>query len=97
MEKGLHQVEEILENYGIDSETDVSLLDRDDFSKLASRGLKPMEGKKLQDWCDDVCARVENMSSSSLNTQGGAGLLSSETLNVLTVPAHSDTMTQEID
>ena len=28
--KGLHQVAEILENYGIDSETDVSLLDRDD-------------------------------------------------------------------
>ena len=32
--KGLHQEAEILENYGIDSETDVSVLDRDDFSKL---------------------------------------------------------------
>ena len=46
--KGLHQVAGILENYGIDSETDVSLLDRDDFSKLTSNGLKPMEGKKLE-------------------------------------------------
>ena len=36
--KGLHQVVEILENYGINSETDVSVIDRDDFCKLASRG-----------------------------------------------------------
>ena len=34
--KGLHQVAEILENYGINSETDVSVLDRDDFCKLTS-------------------------------------------------------------
>ena len=65
--KGLHQVAEILENYGIDSETDVSLLDRNDFSKLSSRGLKPMEGKKLERWCDTLCALDENMLSSSLN------------------------------
>ena len=45
--KGLHQAAGILESYGIDSETDVSLLDRDDFYKLVSNGLKPMEGKKL--------------------------------------------------
>ena len=41
--KGIHQTAWILENYGIDCETDVSLLDRDDFSKLASNGLKPIE------------------------------------------------------
>ena len=47
--KGLHQAAEILENCWIDSEprTDVSMLDRDDFCKLASRGLKPLEAKKM--------------------------------------------------
>ena len=45
--KGLHQVAGILENYGIDSETDVSLFDRDDFSKLSSNGIKSIEGKKI--------------------------------------------------
>ena len=40
--KGLHQVAGILENYGIDSETDVSLIDQDDFHNLASQGLKSM-------------------------------------------------------
>ena len=34
--KGLHQAADILENYGIDSETDVSLLDQDGFSELAA-------------------------------------------------------------
>ena len=59
--KGLHQVAEILKNYGIDSETDVSFLDRDYLCKLVSRGLKPMEGKKLDHWCDSVRTRVKNM------------------------------------
>ncbi len=84
----------ILENYGIDCETDVSLLDRDDFSKLSSNGLKPMEGKKLERWSNDVRARAENMLTSSLNTPPGALLLSSEALNVLTIPAHSVTMAE---
>ena len=66
--KGLHQVAGILENYGIDCETDVSVLDRDDFSKLVSNGIKSMEGKKLELWCNVVCARTENMLTSSLNT-----------------------------
>jgi hypothetical protein len=39
----LHQAAEILENYGINSETDVSVLDRDDFYKLVSGGLRPLE------------------------------------------------------
>ncbi len=82
--KGLHQTTGILKNYWIDCETDVSLLDRDDFSKLASNGLKPMEGKKLKHWCNTVCTRAENMLPSSLNTTVGVTLLSSETLNVLT-------------
>ena len=41
--KGLHQAAEILENYGIDSETDMSVVDRDVFCKLSSRGIKPLE------------------------------------------------------
>ena len=92
--KGLHQTVGILETYGIDCETDVSLLDRDDFSKLSSNGLKPMEGKKLERWCDSVRTRAENMLSSSLNTTSGATLLSSEVLNVLTLPAHSATVAE---
>jgi hypothetical protein len=36
---GLGPAAAILENYGIDSETDLLVLDQDDFSKLASRGL----------------------------------------------------------
>ncbi len=39
--QGLHQAAEILENNGINSETDVSVLDRDDFCKLVSGGLRP--------------------------------------------------------
>jgi hypothetical protein len=38
---GLGPAAAILENYGIDSETDLLVLDQDDFSKLASRGLNP--------------------------------------------------------
>jgi hypothetical protein len=37
---GLRLAAEILENDGIDSETDLSVFDQDDFRKLASRGLK---------------------------------------------------------
>ena len=36
---GLGPAAGIRENYGIDSETDLLVLDQDDFSKLASRGL----------------------------------------------------------
>jgi len=41
--KGLHQAADILDKYGINSETDVSVLDRDDFCKLVSGGLRPLE------------------------------------------------------
>ena len=41
--KGLYQAAEILETYGINSETDVSMLDLDDFCKLVSGGLRPLE------------------------------------------------------
>ena len=34
---GLGPVAEILNNYGIDNETDLLVLDQDDFSKLTSR------------------------------------------------------------
>ena len=56
---GLRPVAEILENYGIDSETDLLVLDQDDFSKLASRGLKPLHVKKLERWCEAVRERAE--------------------------------------
>ena len=92
--KGLHQSAGTLENYRIDCETDVSLLDRDDFSKLSSNGLKSMEGNKLERWCNVVRARAENMLTSSLNTPAGSALPSSEALNVLTLPAYSVTMAE---
>ena len=37
---GLGPAAAILENYGIDSETDLLVLDQDDFNKLASRVLR---------------------------------------------------------
>ncbi len=43
---GLGPAAEILENYGIDSETDVSFLDQDHFRNLSSQGLKPMQLKR---------------------------------------------------
>ena len=41
--KGLHQSAGILEDYGIDGETDVSLLDQGDLRNLVSQGLKPTQ------------------------------------------------------
>jgi hypothetical protein len=67
--KGLHQVAGILENYGIDSETDVSLLDQGDLRNLVSQGLRTMQLKKLEHWCETVCARAEKMLPSSLNSK----------------------------
>ena len=46
--KGLHQAAEILENYGINSETDVSVLDRDDFCKLVSGRVQTVEIKEAR-------------------------------------------------
>ena len=52
---GLDLAADILENYGIDSETDVSVLDQDDFSKLVSRGIKTLDDtEKLEYWSDSV-------------------------------------------
>ncbi len=81
-EEGLYPTEHILENYGIDSETDVSLTDQDDLLNLTSQGLKSIQLKKVDRWCDDVYPRAENTLTSSSNTPGGAALLSSEELNV---------------
>ena len=81
---GLCPAAEILENYGIDSETDLPVLDQNDFSKLASRGLKPLYVKKLERWCDVVRERAENMLPSSLNTPAAVALLRSEELDVVT-------------
>jgi hypothetical protein len=39
--KGLHQTVGILDNYGITTEPDVSLLDQGDLRNLVSQGLKP--------------------------------------------------------
>ncbi len=44
---GLGPAAAILDNYGIDSETDLLVLDPDDFNKLFSRGLNPLHVKKL--------------------------------------------------
>ena len=44
---GLGPAAAILDNYGIDSETDLLVLDPDDLRKLASGGLKPLHVKKL--------------------------------------------------
>jgi hypothetical protein len=84
--KWIHQAAGLLENYGIDSETDVSLLDQGDLRNLVSQGLKPMQLKKLEHWCESVRARAEKTLPSSLNTPTAAALLSSEALNVLTLP-----------
>jgi hypothetical protein len=64
---GIQQVVEILENYGIDSEVDVSFLDQDDLSttELMSQELKSLDEKKLQCWCDSVRTRADNMLYSS--------------------------------
>ena len=62
----------ILENYGIDCETDVSLIDRDDFFKLVSNGLNPMEGKKLELWCDvvvTVCKMYGSMNQHGVSSE----------------------------
>jgi hypothetical protein len=75
---GLGPAAGILENYGIDSETDLLVLDQDDFSKLASRGLKPLYAKKLERWCGAAC-----------DAPAASALLSSESLNVVTPAAHS--------
>ncbi len=53
-----------------------------------------MEGKKLECWCTSVNAPAQIMLTSSLNTPAGAGLLSSEALNVLTLAANSVTMAE---
>jgi hypothetical protein len=54
--KGLHEVAGILENYGIDSETDVSLLDQGDLRNLVSQGLRPIQLKKrLMDFTMKQC------------------------------------------
>jgi hypothetical protein len=67
--KGLHQVAGILENYGIDSETDVSLLVQGDLRKLVSQGFRPMQLRKLEHWCELVCVRAEKTLPSSLNSK----------------------------
>ena len=70
-------------------ETDVSFLNQDDLCHLVSQGVKTMQLKKLERWCDTVCPGAENTLPSSSNTPGGVVLLSSESLNV-----KSETMKQ---
>ena len=89
---GLGPAATILDDYGITSESDLLVLDQDDFSKLASRGLKPLYAKKLERWCSAVRERAQNVHV----TPAAEALLSSETLNVLTVPAHSTTVTESV-
>jgi len=86
---GLGPAAAILDDYGIASDTDLLVLDQDDFAKLASRGLKPLYLKKLERWCGAVRERAEDMLPSSLNTPAASALLTSEELNVVTSAAHS--------
>ena len=52
----MHQVTDhssILENYGIGSTTDVSQLEKGDFSELETLGLKPFQLMRLLRWCEE--------------------------------------------
>ena len=46
--QGLHQVEDILDKYGIGSGTYVSDLKEHDFNQLEDRGIKPFQLKKVK-------------------------------------------------
>lgn len=65
--KGLLQAKDVLEKYGIGSETEVSVLEQDDFRALEARGVKPLQLKQLKRWCEaggSACA-AEMLPSSS--------------------------------
>jgi hypothetical protein len=47
----------------------VSLLDQGDLCNLVSLGLRPMQLKKLDHWCEVVSARDEKTLPSSLNNK----------------------------
>ncbi len=94
--KGLRPETDILENYGIGRETDVSLFDPDDLNNLESQGLKPMKRKELERWCEPECSRDENMLTSSLNHPVTVTLLGSETLTVMTLPVDSTTTVESL-
>ena len=68
------------------------LSDGDREERDASR----LHSKMLERWCDSVRVSAENMLSSSLNTPGSAALLSSEVSSVMTLPAHSATVTESL-
>ena len=55
-----------------------------------------MELKKLERWCDAVRPRAEKTLPSSLNTPTATALLSSETLNVLTLPSPCATVAESV-
>ena len=62
----------MLENYGICSETDVSELNEDDFSKLESLGLKPLEVKKLIRWCEYEVVEKKKKKALQMHWEGRA-------------------------
>ena len=51
---GMLPVADVLEKYGIGSETEVSELDQHDFSVLEALGLKPFQLQKLKRWSEVV-------------------------------------------
>ena len=53
--KGRHQAAGIIENYGIDSETDVSLLDQGDLRNLVSQAHATEEARALVWRCASTC------------------------------------------
>jgi hypothetical protein len=59
---GLHQAADIIEKCGIDSETDLSELEQDDFSELESESLlRAQDAKKLKRWCQSCTCSAEKI------------------------------------
>ena len=67
--QGLHQTVDILEKYGIGSETDLSELEQHDVSELESLCMQGLlHAKKLKRWCEAVDADTNEMLPSSATT-----------------------------
>jgi hypothetical protein len=62
--KGMYQTVDILENYGIDSDTDVSVIDQDNFNKLVSPRLRSLDTKgrllRLREDYSDMDLEIES-------------------------------------
>ena len=68
---GLGPVAAILDDYGITSETDLLVLDQDDFAKLDSRGLKP--GRTVCFHLGTICQWYTSSNSGDKGSRYGCG------------------------